>query len=190
VKIQGKLAVSDCAWFGGHISVKNGHIFTEQAQMFNFAVQPLQGGSLLNAIVLINSIFSRCTTTTGIGVSELITLRDYEICCSAEFSYRNIVQYKTEDFFFYEARWQQLARQDGQSLEVWGEKPVLFQGTETFPYPGKEKWKDEPTWRTLDVHLYDVLTGRAVDREGPYLDPAFNGVSKVIPECNYTIVAK
>jgi hypothetical protein len=70
---------------------------------------------------------------------------------------------------------------------AWAEKPVVYQGAETFPWPGKKKLKDEPVFITVDPALYDAAAGRGRDRPGPYEARAAGTLSKTTMNEGYTL---
>lgn len=83
-------------------------------------------------------------------------------------------QYKTEQLQFLEPRWVQLVR-FGMATggTAWDEPAVLYQGSNTYPWPGQDKWlNNAETMLRLDgLKLYDAANGRSKDRPGPYEDP-------------------
>lgn len=89
------------------------------------------------------------------------------------FSFRDPIsgdQYKVEGLKWPEARWQTLVRLGGATGgRNWNERPVVYQGADTYPYPGKKKLKDEQVFLELDeLKLYDVAAGYSKDRPEPY----------------------
>lgn len=79
-------------------------------------------------------------------------------------------QYKVDGLKWPESRWQMMARLGGASGgEPWKERAVMYQGSETFPYPGKKKLKEEPIFLALDEFtMYDAANGYSKDRPQPY----------------------
>lgn len=109
------------------------------------------------------------------------------------FSFRdpptNQNQYGTTGFIWPEALWQQSTR-IGNCIggEPWIEKPVLYQGQETYPWPGKTKWVDEDTFlRTTFTTLFDAAAGVDNDRPGQYEEPQLN-TEQIKPDGNYTLI--
>jgi hypothetical protein len=100
---------------------------------------------------------------TQIGSSQILP--------TLQFSFRdnpNGDQYHVENLRWLEPRWQMLVRfglaSGGTS---WDEPPVLYQGEQTFPYPGKKKWLTEDAFLRLSQwQFFDGSTGSAKDR--PY----------------------
>jgi hypothetical protein len=95
---------------------------------------------------------------------------------AVHFSYRTVGQYRTEAFDLYEARWQQLARLAGGEAKTWEEAPVTVANEDTYPYPGKEIWKDQEHLHRQDISLYDAKEGRSKDRkeaQGEYEQPYY-----------------
>ena len=106
------------------------------------------------------------------------------------FAFRVTVDYRAENFFIFENRWQQLARISGQVPGVWVEQPATdYLGNLTYPHPGYDKWKIEPTLRTLNLRLYDVSAGTSKDRTDPlYQDPIYATPASVRLDGNYPII--
>jgi len=98
-------------------------------------------------------------------------------------------QYKAQGFLWPEARWQQAARLGAAAGGVrWTEKPVVYQGRKTYPWPGQQKWAGEPTLLQLDeLTMADPAAGRDRDRPGRYESPATAGATPVTPDGTYTL---
>jgi hypothetical protein len=98
-----------------------------------------------------------------------------------EFSFRKDDEYKVDDFELFEDRWQQMARLAGQDTGKWEEKPVeSVSGTETWPFPGKAKLKEEKAFVTQDFTIVEASGGNLRDKDrgsggsslaGPYKEP-------------------
>jgi hypothetical protein len=99
-------------------------------------------------------------------------------------------QYKTAQFKLYEPRWQQMVRLGmGSGGTAWTEQAVSCQGQETYPWPGKAKWVDEPTLLQYERHtLYDDGEQCAQDRPGPYDDPKLGTWSPAKPDGTFRTV--
>lgn len=101
-----------------------------------------------------------------------------DVIKKAETSLRVQEDYKTENFKLYEDRWQQLGRLTGKASAKWTENPVLFQGQETYPYPGKESFQGANLLQQ-ELKLFDASAGRSKSRggqpnlSGEYSDPQF-----------------
>lgn len=100
------------------------------------------------------------------------------------------VQYGTESFLWPEARWQQLVRYGmGSGGTAWTERPVVYQGRETYPWPGRAKWVEEDTFvRLSSATLFDPATGADADRPGPYEHPEVAAPAPVPPDGEYTLI--
>lgn len=97
-----------------------------------------------------------------------------DVILKGEFSLRVQEDYKSENFKLYEDRWQQLGRLTGKANEKWREKPVLFQGQETYPYPGKEAFQGSKLLQQ-ELRLFDASAGRSQSRGGqPSLSGQYN----------------
>lgn len=102
------------------------------------------------------------------------SLGNEDLLTAMGFSYRDppsgSYQYRTDTFKMPEPRWMQMVR-TGMATggNAWTEKPVIYQGQDTYPFPGKAKWKDEQTLLCYKEHqLFDAGQGTAEDRAGPY----------------------
>lgn len=99
-------------------------------------------------------------------------------------------QYKTAQFQLPEARWQQFVRFGlGSGGVAWTEKPVIYQGRDTYPWPGKQKWVDEPTLLELsELTMFDAAAGHDKARPGPYEeDPAVGSLDPQTPNGRYKL---
>ena len=98
-----------------------------------------------------------------------------DVILKSEFNLRTQEDYKTEKFKLYEDRWQQLGRITGSANAKWEEKAVLFQGQETYPYPGKEAFQDGSNYIQQDLESFDAAQGRSKGRGGqPALSDAYS----------------
>ncbi len=86
-----------------------------------------------------------------------------------QFSFRTTQDYGTENWYMHEPRWAQMVRHAGGSTAVWEEQPVVWRGTETYPFPGRQALLGQ-TYYQVDMGLIDPDTGRAVDRGEAYED--------------------
>lgn len=115
-----------------------------------------------------------------------------DVIVKAEFSLRVQEDYKTEDFRLYEDLWQQLGRLTGKANAKWEEKPVLFHGQETYPYPGKENYQGSKLYQQ-ELTIFDPSAGRSQDRggqpdlSGPYNNPRFGSVTPTSLN-DYTVI--
>lgn len=90
-------------------------------------------------------------------------------------------QYHVENLIWPESRWQQMVRLGAATGgNAWDEKPVVCQGEETYPYPGKRKWLEEAIFAQIDaLSLFDSAAGYSVDRGETYAQAALPEFSKV-----------
>ena len=120
-------------------------------------------------------------------------LGDDELIKLLKFSFRDPLdstsQYKTSEFKMPESRWQQMVRFGmGSGGVAWTEKPVLYQGRETYPWPGKQKWVEEPTLLQLsELTMFDAGAGREKDRPGPYEDPQVGSLEPTTPDGTFKL---
>jgi hypothetical protein len=84
------------------------------------------------------------------------------------FYFKSTNEYKAYGFTLYETRWQQRSRIFGGGGEAWTENPVVYLEEETYPYPGKTAWVDEPTLKQVDLEFYDLKPDdRIEDKKNP-----------------------
>lgn len=145
------------------------------------ASQIKQGGQTRHETTVVQKYYQ----TDQLGDDALIEL--------LKFGFRDPLgstdQYKTDKFQMPESRWQQFTRFGmGSGGVQWSEKPVIYQGRETYPWPGKKKWKDEPTLLQLSaLNMYDAGAGRDKDRPGPYENPEAGELQPTTPDGNYKL---
>lgn len=92
-----------------------------------------------------------------------------------QFSFRddpNGDQYRVANLKFPESHWMMLARFGlASGGHDWDEPPVLCQGEETYPWPGRKKWLEDACFLRLGkLGLFDPDAGIDRDRPGPYED--------------------
>jgi len=112
----------------------------------------------------------------------------------AQFSFRDppgsVTQYRSDGFLLPESRWQQYVRFGmGHGGVPWVERPVVYQGRPTYPWPGKQKWVDEANFLLLDeMTMFDPAAGRDRDRPGPYeTDPRTGGQRATPADGHFTL---
>ena len=100
------------------------------------------------------------------------------------FYFKKTSEYRADAFVLYETRWQQRARQFNGGGDFWTEKPVVYKGEDTYPYPGKEAWVDKPSLREVDLEFYDSLkpSERIEDRKN------LGHEEKSIPDGHYRVI--
>lgn len=97
----------------------------------------------------------------------------------AAFALRSETRYRTETFVLYEDRWQQMARNSGQSLAKWEETSVRCQGEDTYPFPGRRAYDTAGTYLQQTPHMYDAANGRSKPRtDAAYQRPMYGKVTK------------
>jgi hypothetical protein len=95
-----------------------------------------------------------------------------DVVQSAWVSLRVEEDYKSQAYTLWEARWQQMVRENGDSVNQWAENCVESNRSSgdwqfTCPFPGKQRLIDDLAYRTVDNLLHDTTDdGRAVDRAG------------------------
>ena len=86
-------------------------------------------------------------------------------------------------FALYETRWQQRSRIFGGGGAAWTENPVIYLEEETYPYPGKAAWVDEPTLKQVDLEFYDLKPDDNIEDKknpGTEIQTPPNGNYKII----------
>jgi hypothetical protein len=85
-------------------------------------------------------------------------------------------QYGTKNMRFLESRWQTIARLGGGTGgAAWQENPVLYQGRELYPWPGRVAWAGDGFLQVEQLTMYDAAAGRDRDRPGPYENASLGG---------------
>ena len=202
--VDGQMAVVGDVAVQGSIAVAAGHIATEQAKDVPF-VAPLTDPGLsqvYDACARVQQESEATLPQQGVTLyTTALTQLFYgankpgsdDVIGQSEFSLRNLEQYRTQDFKIYEDRWAQLARITGSTTERWEEKPVLFHGSETFPWPGKENF-DGNTYIQQDLKLYDLGSGRCKDRgtdgtpAAEYAEPKYGEGTPLPLKSSYPVI--
>jgi hypothetical protein len=80
------------------------------------------------------------------------------------------VQYRTANLRLPEPRWAQLVRLGAATGgRPWEEPAVACQGVDTYPWPGRKKWAEDPSvLRLRALKLVDPATGAALADPGPF----------------------
>lgn len=103
--------------------------------------------------------------------------------------------YGYDKFQLLETRWQQLDRMGLASStgSTWEEKPVQYQGSELYPWPGRANWVENDTLRqysdTGDFLLFDS-SGKAksrADNQSDYESPQLKDWGKKVPNTDYKL---
>lgn len=193
------LVVKEYGIFGESLFCASGHVFTADAETYLYLVPKLDGEGLSKAQEAIDKIQE--TIDEGTEAAEqaydlAVDQRFYQDkqvgndgnIKKIEFSFRTTEQCKTQDLVLFESRWQQRARLAGQSPETWDEPEVKTEHGPSRPWPGNDAWDKTPTYRTVDLVLYDVSSGKAKPRGGEYESPSPPTVQPKTPSSAYTIV--
>lgn len=202
VSIDGALTTGGAILAGSHVLVANGHIATQRAESSKFFVSPLKDQALEEVRQQIDA------AKTAVGATLLRKAKDNfdetpkdlfysegqigsdPILKAAQFSFRNEGEYRTGDWRLFEDRWQQLARESGQKLGVWVEKPVkTVNGGTRYPYPGTQYYDSVAAYCEQPVTLFSVVSGFASPRGGAYEEPAFAEPNVVLLRDGYAIIA-
>lgn len=168
VVVDAKLVVTGCCVVKENIISTNGHVATSKAEMA-FGKVGIVDANDIDA--LYDDITLRTETDLlELGNIELLSLCDRQknFICDANFKFRTADQYRTNNYIFFESRWQQLARLGNVPTTTWAETDR----DSTSPYPGFEILHAN-SYRTLDPQLYDLTTSVAADRGTAYENPEF-----------------
>ena len=96
-----------------------------------------------------------------------------------------------ETWSIIEARWQQYIRLGvATGGSAWNEKGVYYQGSWSYPFPGRQNWSVDPKLQQIDkLNLFDVAQGRAKDRSGSeYEEPKIGKFTAVTAQGNYKLI--
>jgi hypothetical protein len=196
----------------GWVEVVAGHFASELADSFDGKVASMQGLSLFLAY----QDLAKAEADAATGVTDAAQywqklFPNYlyadkgagndAVITAVHFTFRNPNQYKTNNFKLFEDRWQMMARLAGQTLSKWEEKSITGGSEETMPYPGKKPWKDDSTFMTMDLQLYDPKQGASIPRtksagtdtsprvtEDKYEQPQFKDPQPQPPSSGYMVV--
>lgn len=133
--------------FGGNVAVANGHIATEFADQASYFVAPLKDKALDAVTANLQQAIDRGQTFNNQGdkAYERFTKDFYDedmpgnedVQKQTGFSYRTTEQYNADGLKLPQTRWQQMATVMG-GARAWKEKPVTYQESDGYPYPGVE----------------------------------------------------
>ena len=173
--IRGYLATSDHILCHGHLMAVGGHVITsvKDPHVFNFKTEPGPSKSGIeeeHELVMIDRTEKRQTKIKEEWWDRFKIGAD-AIQKTLEIGFRDTEQYATQQFRIPESYWQQWARTGARGNQTWSEPPVKYHNEDTFPYPGKEKWKDEKVFMEVDFQRWDKDASYDKDRPGPYEDP-------------------
>ena len=181
---EGQIASGPSVIRGWYLA-SEGHIATEEAESAGFFVAPLDGDALESVNGAIDNCVSFVTGTlpeAGDEVWESVFNEFWyadnapgndTIIEDTRFAYRKQEDYKTQQWELYESRWAQMARTAGNAPSTWKENPVAWQGQDTYPYPGKEKFQ-EAKYYQLDNNLFQAARQLSDSRaSGKYENPQY-----------------
>lgn len=198
--IDGSITVAGSALVEDWVYSVSGHFGSALSKRFFGLVGELKEESLDRAVSAIESCKSaqaeqveRGTEVFAENVTEFLYAENQqgndETCIEVTFSFRSQPQYKTEDFYLYESRWQQMARLRGETLETWRERPKLKDGEHSYPFPGAQKQALEDAFYTQDFALFDFAEGVSKDRsDSEYENPKFKEPKLVNMQTNYKVI--
>lgn len=99
------------------------------------------------------------------------------------FKFKSTGEYKATAFKLYESRWQQRDRLFGGGGSAWTENPVVYLGEDTYPYPGRQAWTEDPSMKEVDLMFYNLKPSQRIeDQKNPGSE---NGTP---PDGNYKII--
>jgi hypothetical protein len=192
VRIDGGIIASADVVIRGNFIAAGGHIITEEAAV-EPTVRPLIDQPLSDVYQAVGEMEeSIATQLTQQGGTVLEALRETfysdqqigndDTIRRIQFSFRQLADYRTQDFRIFEDRWQQMGRLAGTATSVWEEKAVVCGGIETYPYPGREGYQGY-SLLTQDLTLFSVPEGHAIDRGiAPNLADAYKSPTLATPQ--------
>lgn len=138
---------------------------------------------------LMTSVQTNIYNPLGIGADIVET--------SLGFSFRTTGQLQLPgNYYVYEDLWQHISNASGKSTNKWSEKPVIAYAGESYPFPGKEMFK-QPSYITQETVIADFKNKRYIDRkvsegatapgEGKYAEPQY-GAQHIVSLQTYPIV--
>lgn len=105
--------------------------------------------------------------------------------------------YQAQEFTYWEARWQQMARENSDSVNQWTENPVESNRdspdawADTYPFPGKLRILTESAYKRVNNKLYSTVNGWSEDRGAVYeASVSTNAASAVVLDGNYYHIGK
>ena len=104
--------------------------------------------------------------------------------------------YKSQEFTLWEARWQQMARENSDSVNTWTENPVDSNYSSgnwenTYPFPGYQRLAYDDAYRRVDNKLYDTVDGWSADRGSAYeATVTLNAAVPAVIDGNYYHIGK
>lgn len=202
VYLNGNTTVTDNIWVGSSIYVgydmyASGHVFTGKAKDYSLYVGDYSRGER-QLKKNIESITDKITETlpqdSAENYNNTITsnlasekhIANEATIVNSSFTFRTTEEYNLPDeFAVYEARWQNITDNAGQTVGKWEEKPVKdAQYDETYPFPGKEAFTEPGKYITQAWTLTDYSTGLYKDRWSvddaalDYKDPVYGEQKK------------
>lgn len=108
-----------------------------------------------------------------------------------QFSYRDTddqTQYRTANLLWDQRRWEQFVTLGlAAGGTEWTENPVMYQGKELYPWPGRKAWKEDTAFlQATDAGLIEPFTGNAKNRaSGIYDNPELGNVEAVTMASGY-----
>lgn len=200
--LGGSVAVEDCLAVGANLYVDDWivsvsqHIVTAQAATYNYQTALLSGANLTAAQTKIARVAAAQTEIQDKGeegfaanytgcVYAVNGHGDDDLIADTLFLYRSTEQYGTAEQVVFEARWQQIARLTGQTMDTWTEED---EGG-TYPYPGADVWVDSEAYKQCDPKIFDVAAGSPkATTEDAYKAPQYAEATSLVLDGNYYVV--
>lgn len=187
LRVNGDVAVNGCTFAGGSIFIADGYIYAEKAMENGYSVPSIPAAPLATVKEAIGSVDMTCVQALSTGQDELAILEEFPLCTEVEFSWRTDAEMLTTNWELWEPRWQQFARLNEQTLDTWEETSVVFQESDTYPYPGT-RWTSGDAYHQQNLKLYDATNLQFKDRPENYENPSFETKIDINPDGNYLIV--
>ena len=201
VYLNGDTTITSSVYTGANIySGDNlyaiGHVFTGKAKENNLFVGDDSNkmrdkrANMEERIANIEKLSQSASTSYSSKITENIAseghIANEATLIDSSFTFRTTEEYNLpNEFAVYEARWQNITDNAGQSVGKWEEKPVKdAQYDETYPFPGKEAYTEPGKYITQAWTLTDYSTGLYKNRWSDdhasleYKDPAYGEQKK------------
>jgi hypothetical protein len=101
------------------------------------------------------------------------------------------IQYRAINYSYPETWWQQLIR-TGRATggKAWVENPVVYQSSQTYPFPGRDNWLTKPTYVCYQGNtMFDAAQGRCLPRsDSQYKNPSLGSLDHLTMQGNFKTI--
>lgn len=197
----------------GNIAINEGHVFSTTAKTYKMMVPEFaaEGKKILEKEKVRLGKVDKDNNKMGEDLYKMImTNRLYaeknegndDVLKLTSFSFRTTKQCKAQKFMLFESRWAQRAEAVGENTKKWKENPVISNGEITYPYPGREAWLNDKTYKKMEKTLYPYenveLEGGNLDGfgrkptkpdGGAYTSAEIPAIRDSVPDDNYPVIS-